>query len=206
MIYFIQAANGGPIKIGYARKVLPRLKGLQTGHSDQLCVLATMPGDKRNERALHERFVCLRTRGEWFNPGPDLLRLIKEQATPWAPAIVSRRYRQKDVRTPREAEFRRRFAAGLKRCMTKHGMSTAQTAEALGVSSVSIRNYCSGLCTPHGIAFNGLIALFGADLLNEIGPMFGFISANVGTREARALEAVNKLSPALDALAEMVAA
>lgn len=42
MIYFIQAGDGGPIKIGYARNVERRFMALKTGTAKELAVLGVL--------------------------------------------------------------------------------------------------------------------------------------------------------------------
>lgn len=66
-VYFIQGADGGPIKIGFTNWAIEdRLKALQTGSPVRLTVLAMIPGDKATEKKLHHKFRKLRVLGEWF--------------------------------------------------------------------------------------------------------------------------------------------
>ncbi len=76
-IYFVQAEDGGPIKIGLAACVWCRLSSLQTGNPARLLLLATTVGDCVDEAELHSRFSRHRLRGEWFRPNPELLALIE---------------------------------------------------------------------------------------------------------------------------------
>ena len=66
VVYFIQAASGGPVKIGVTTDLGARLSGLQTAHPEQLRVLHSTPGDATDEAYFHARFAHLRLRGEWF--------------------------------------------------------------------------------------------------------------------------------------------
>lgn len=66
VVYFIQAGQHGPIKIGVASNVRKRLAALQTGHHTSLRIIGTVPGDAALERELHQRFAAHRIRGEWF--------------------------------------------------------------------------------------------------------------------------------------------
>jgi len=77
-VYFVRAGDGGPIKIGTARNVNARLDTLQIGSSEELTLLALIPGDEKVERKLHREFRHLRIRGEWFEPAPELLARIAE--------------------------------------------------------------------------------------------------------------------------------
>lgn len=90
VIYFVQAENGGPVKVGYAQDLAARLVGLQTSHPEKLVVIATMTGDESTERELHARFAHLRVRGEWFSPGADLMAFVRSLASPVTARDTSR--------------------------------------------------------------------------------------------------------------------
>lgn len=80
MIYFIQEDGGQyGIKIGYTKgSAEGRLAELQTGNSVRLSLLACIAGEMQDEATFHSRFAALKARadGEWFHPGPDLIRFI----------------------------------------------------------------------------------------------------------------------------------
>lgn len=80
-VYFVQAVNGGPVKIGVARDVKKRLLGIQNGNPSELVVRNALPGDRVEEGALHMHFTRHRLKGEWFEPVPELLELL--DATEW---------------------------------------------------------------------------------------------------------------------------
>jgi hypothetical protein len=73
VVYFLQAENGGPIKIGFANDLAKRVVGLQTSHPEKLVVLAAAQGDPEIERQVQIGFVALRERGEWFKPHQSLV-------------------------------------------------------------------------------------------------------------------------------------
>lgn len=76
MIYFIQAGEDGPVKIGFAKTVVGvhrRLAGFQTSHHETLRLLGYLEGSREDEATLHRVFADARVRGEWFSPVPDLL-------------------------------------------------------------------------------------------------------------------------------------
>jgi hypothetical protein len=75
MIYFIQAASGGPIKIGVSDNPEVRLKDLQCSHHERLVLRRVMEGGAALERELHARFADHRIRGEWFHPHPVLAKV-----------------------------------------------------------------------------------------------------------------------------------
>lgn len=83
MIYFAEMVghDDSPIKIGETSK-LPRsrMRSLQTGNPYILDVIATMPGNQKTERELHQRFAEWRCPGgkDWFFPNDELSDLIDE--------------------------------------------------------------------------------------------------------------------------------
>jgi Meiotically up-regulated gene 113 len=79
LIYFVQAVDGGPIKIGIAVDVDRRLRQLQTGSPVRLRVTRTMTGGAEKEVALHQRFKSNQLWGEWFAATPELARLARAQ-------------------------------------------------------------------------------------------------------------------------------
>lgn len=81
-LYFIQEGTVGPIKIGWTQySVEHRRVTMQTGNSDHLTVIATIPGVlKTLEARWHKRFRGCQCRAEWFFPTPELLDAIKREA------------------------------------------------------------------------------------------------------------------------------
>lgn len=75
-VYFAQAEDGGPIKIGTATSVTGRLASLQTGTPKKLVILAALAGGFEVERALHQLFARHRERGEWFRPVPSIFAMV----------------------------------------------------------------------------------------------------------------------------------
>lgn len=76
-VYFLQASSSKHIKIGFtSRNVESRVAEMQTGQSDKLIIMAKIPGDRANERSLHQKFAEHRLRGEWFWPHPHLCGYI----------------------------------------------------------------------------------------------------------------------------------
>lgn len=79
MIYFIQAENGGPIKIGHAKDRLEqRLAELQIGNPYILKVLGTIEGDRKVEYALHKKFRHVCYRNEWFDDCEEIREFIRK--------------------------------------------------------------------------------------------------------------------------------
>jgi len=81
VIYAIKCEHG-PVKIGTTTSVSSRLQSLQTASPFKLCLLATHPGDEREERRVHELLGGSRLNGEWFEDTPHLRSLIAEWRNP----------------------------------------------------------------------------------------------------------------------------
>lgn len=72
LVYFVE--RDGFVKIGTTTNLARRLRDLARGGAimpqgmtiGPMTVLATMPGTRRNEAFLHQRFAHLRLEGEWF--------------------------------------------------------------------------------------------------------------------------------------------
>ena len=73
MIYFAQAGDGGPVKIGFSSNVESRLASLRCASASEIVLLNTRPGSMKAERLLHSRLERHRLRGEWFEPAEDVL-------------------------------------------------------------------------------------------------------------------------------------
>lgn len=78
-VYFIQAGDGGHIKIGISRNVQSRLSKMQTDSPARLSVLAVIKGDERDEAEIHRRLADFRVSGEWFHPHNNVLSLIEAE-------------------------------------------------------------------------------------------------------------------------------
>jgi hypothetical protein len=81
VVYFIQAENGGHVKIGRTDDLAKRLQGLSTGRPDALVVLGAIPGASEDERRIHEALAAYRDRGEWFLPHPAVMAAAKAAVT-----------------------------------------------------------------------------------------------------------------------------
>jgi hypothetical protein len=69
--YFIQAGEGGPVKIGSATNVAARLKHLQVSNSSKLRILAKTK--LVSEADAHALFADAHIRGEWFEPSEFIM-------------------------------------------------------------------------------------------------------------------------------------
>lgn len=83
MIYFIQAGESGPIKIGYTLgtdNFKHRFRMLQTGNHEELKLLKLIAGERDLERSLHASFIRYREGSEWFRATRYLLEIIETHA------------------------------------------------------------------------------------------------------------------------------
>jgi hypothetical protein len=69
-VYFIQAGENGPVKIGHSRVPQLRLESFQLGHYEKLHLIRVVDGGRQEERWFHTVFSGLRVRGEWFRFHP----------------------------------------------------------------------------------------------------------------------------------------
>ena len=75
------------IKIGKSVCPPTRVKYLAMEYGKPMTLLATMPGDREEERMIHQRFAHIRlpatktTQPEWFYPVPELMDFIKNLST-----------------------------------------------------------------------------------------------------------------------------
>lgn len=76
-IYFID--GGENIKIGYSRSLDARMKRMNTDCGAGPKLLLALPGTFKTEKILHRHFAALRSRGEWFRKGQELLAYIEER-------------------------------------------------------------------------------------------------------------------------------
>lgn len=118
VVYFIQSAITGSVKIGWTTDLAARLAGLQTGHDGALFVVRQIQGGRATERWLHRRFASLRLRGEWFEYCPEMLTIIPPDEI-IAPAKVTIR---RDVRLT----------------LSERLQESIQNGEAIGLSSKQI--------------------------------------------------------------------
>lgn len=72
-VYFIQASEGGPVKIGRANNVRSRMGKMQTDSAALLVLLGA--SRDLDEEKLHVQFAGHRLHGEWFEPAPEILAL-----------------------------------------------------------------------------------------------------------------------------------
>jgi hypothetical protein len=77
-IYFIQAINGGPVKIGFSICPEKRMSELQTANPYKLDLIGSIKGNVFAEKKLHRHLIHARTFGEWFEPDEVVIETIKQ--------------------------------------------------------------------------------------------------------------------------------
>lgn len=81
-MYFLQAENGGAIKIGRTENLRRRFADLQSGSPLRLKLLGVLKGAEREEEAaIHAALDRFRLHGEWFEPARDVLALVDRTLT-----------------------------------------------------------------------------------------------------------------------------
>lgn len=77
-VYFIgtDLNPGSLVKVGRSLDPESRLKTIQTGHPERLCILATTPGGAALEEQYHRRWRARRRTGEWFTMGECIAKEI----------------------------------------------------------------------------------------------------------------------------------
>jgi hypothetical protein len=86
MIYFIQAGEGGPVKIGKADNVSARLVEMQCDNHADLVLLRQIEGGRLTEAWFHRAFASFRLRGEWFAYQPAMLTAEAPEETAAPPS------------------------------------------------------------------------------------------------------------------------
>jgi hypothetical protein len=81
-VYFVQAGENGPIKIGFSTDPDRRIKALRTAMSEELIVLKVVKGGRQLEKTLHDRFSEIHRRGEWYEPTTELLEFVNGLQAP----------------------------------------------------------------------------------------------------------------------------
>jgi hypothetical protein len=78
--YFLQAGDGGPIKIGSTRNLAVRFRTLCTMSPVPLRLLGVIEGEDAEDRCRFH-LGAFRLHGEWFAPSPVVLEFIRQNAS-----------------------------------------------------------------------------------------------------------------------------
>jgi hypothetical protein len=77
-VYFVEAGENGPIKIGWSQDVERRIGELQVANAHKLRLLGVVPGTMQKERELHGFFAHLRMEAEWFQNSVEIREYLRE--------------------------------------------------------------------------------------------------------------------------------
>jgi hypothetical protein len=80
VVYFLSTGDPSVVKIGYSSNFAHRLRALRTASPVDPKVHLTMPGDKRIEADLRDRFKEHHIRREWFKFSPEIKAFIDAAA------------------------------------------------------------------------------------------------------------------------------
>lgn len=79
-VYFVQAGDGGRIKIGLASSPKHRIDFLRRFSGPDLLELAVIEGSGALEHALHALLAEHHAHGEWFEPTPEVVATAQSAA------------------------------------------------------------------------------------------------------------------------------
>lgn len=132
-IYFIQAEQGGLIKIGASSDPVTRLYNLQMFCPVPLKILATIKDAPQSKEGwVHSQLREWRQYGEWFKPSIGVLLFMQQNAVEFEPA-PARRFEEEDTVMIGTKTF--------KRCK---GYSITTHARCKNSASwIGIKDYCS---------------------------------------------------------------
>jgi len=77
-VYFVECPARGLIKIGFTADIRNRMRTLRTSATDAIRLIGSIEGTRRDEMALHARFMRRRKFGEWFEDCPEIRAYIQE--------------------------------------------------------------------------------------------------------------------------------
>ena len=78
MIYFIQAGDNGPIKIGASSSPREHVKILQQGNHQELNLIAQIPGDRSLEQKVRADLEEFERGRKWFDATDEVLDYIEK--------------------------------------------------------------------------------------------------------------------------------
>jgi hypothetical protein len=117
-LYIVQAGVNGPVKVGITDNVPKRLIGIQTGNHERVHLLATIPGGRFDEMALHFGLRAHRIHGEWFRWNV-VTKSVVERFRAGQPVLEIAKYLRKHIDLVRRVEALDTIA-GNKRAYRRH--------------------------------------------------------------------------------------
>ena len=143
MIYFIQAGEGGRIKIGCSHNVARRLEGIRCSSPFPIRLILETDGDVDFERTLHRAVEQHRVHMEWFEPHQDVIDLIEEVRTG---QISPPDFDPQPSR--RERNFRHGLMENVLIRANRVGVSDLALFQAARLSATILHNWRKRACTP----------------------------------------------------------
>jgi hypothetical protein len=77
-VYLMKSALTGLLKIGISNDPFKRAQALSTGNGGKIDVIRTIPGSKKIERSIQERFSEYRVGGEWFSDNEEIYKYFED--------------------------------------------------------------------------------------------------------------------------------
>ena len=131
-VYFIQAGENGPVKIGFSAKPSLRFNKVAADNPEVIRVLGIMDGGKDVEREIHDRFAAHRQRGEWFAPDAGIVAFASTLARP----------------SPKPRHRRRYAETALGRYLDAHNLSVSEFARQAGLEVSTAHRAVHGQVVP----------------------------------------------------------
>ena len=78
MVYFIQAGDNGPIKIGTSSVPEMHIDRLQQGNHEELRLIAEIPGERSLEKKVRADLKAFELGRKWFHATDEVLNYIKK--------------------------------------------------------------------------------------------------------------------------------
>ena len=108
-VYFVQAGDSGPIKIGIAWNISARLYALQSAAHEELHLIGDIHCRDREaalalESKLHQQFKNFHIRGEWFRAASEVFAAVPSPCFQDA-VCVSNKQRKKPPPSPFSTPF-----------------------------------------------------------------------------------------------------
>ncbi len=147
-VYFIQAGENGPVKIGYAKDVFARAYGLQCGHYDTLNIIRVIDLECWAELWLHDHFKSSRIRGEWFKYAPEMESVVpcESQRERFSP--------QKSTTAPRVDRVSK-----LQDFLNLQGLTRGEFADQVGTTAEAVRLWLTDQRMPKRKSMEKIVAL-----------------------------------------------
>lgn len=78
MVYFIQAGDNGPIKIGTSSVPEMHIDRLQQGNHEELRLIAEIPGERSLEKKVRADLKAFELGRKWFHATDEVLNYIEK--------------------------------------------------------------------------------------------------------------------------------